>query len=49
MGPLKGPTIKQKEIKKTIAFCVEILPTEKDCLTLRECILLPSRDKILKE
>ena len=49
MGLLKGSTTKQKEIKKTIAFFLEIVPTEKDDLTLRECILLPLRDKILKE
>ena len=49
MGLLKGSTTKKKEIKKTIAFFLEIVPTEKDDLTLREYILLPLRDKILKE
>ena len=45
----KGPTTKQKEIKKTTAFFLEIVSTEKDDLTLRECILIPLRDKILEE
>ena len=49
MGLLKGPTTKQKEIRKTTAFFLEIVPTEKDDLTLQECILLPLWDKLLEE
>ena len=46
---LKGPSTKQREIKKTNSFCLKIVVTENNDWTLWECIVLHWRNKILGE